>query len=185
MGWIWLRATSFGWLLGLVLMLILVGIGDAAGREALQFPVGLGMGAGVGILQGRALARMGGRGGAWAAASAGGLAAPFLAWDLTGPGMLQLPYELPLLVVCGGLLIGALQFPLLRPLYARAGIWVLACPIGWALAGATVPLADRLPRIPGLVGALLFLSVIGLGGVLLGVVGGTTLAHLEGGEGGH
>jgi hypothetical protein len=42
--------------LGFVLILVLIAISSVVGLGDTQFPVGLGMGAGVGCLQGRALA---------------------------------------------------------------------------------------------------------------------------------
>ena len=57
----------------------------------------------------------------------------------------------------------------LRRTLARATPWLLASPVGWVLAGSTVWLADQLPRIPGVVGALMFVAVVLGGGALLGV----------------
>jgi hypothetical protein len=48
--------------------------------------------------------------------------------------------------------------------------------VGWTLAASTAAFNERfLPRIPGLIGALLYVGVILMGGVALGAVGGVTL----------
>jgi len=52
---VWLRATWLGWLLGVPLVVVLALLGEAVGPCGIQVLVGLGMGTGVGLLQGRAL----------------------------------------------------------------------------------------------------------------------------------
>ena len=51
---IWLRATFLGWVIGFFLVIGLVLIWDAIGVGSSQFMIGVGMGAGVGFMQGRA-----------------------------------------------------------------------------------------------------------------------------------
>jgi hypothetical protein len=57
--------------------------------------------------------------------------------------------------------------------------WVRATTVGWSLAGSMVVVNDQfIPRIPGLVGAVLYVAVILLGGILLGAAGGATLQRI-------
>lgn len=187
----WIRATALGWIVGFALVLGLLGLVSGLGLGDTQFALGLGMGAGMGLLQMRVLPREGGSLGpvadpgrrpsrrSWLVASAVGLTVPFLAWDVINALTDRIPYSLPTLIVAGGLLTGVLQWRLLRGNGRDAGRWIVAATLGWCISGAAVLFNDRfLPRIPGLTGALLYVGVLLLGGVLMGVVGGPVLAHI-------
>ena len=52
----WVKATTLGWLLGLVIMFALIALWSPFGDGA-EFMVGIGIGAGVGLMQSRVLAR--------------------------------------------------------------------------------------------------------------------------------
>lgn len=178
-----MRATFFGWALGFVMILVLIGILGLAGLGDAQFPVGLGMGAGVGLLQARLIARHVGRR-RWAAASAAGMALPFIASDLAGAMAVPLRHSLPVAVVSGGFVAGVMQWRLLAKRSGAAAWWIPASVMGRALAASTVAFNERfLPKIPGLVGALLYVAVILAGGILLGAATGPALRRiLETGE---
>ena len=176
----WTRATFAGWALGFVLMLLIIAVSGAVGLGATQSPVGLGMGLGVGALQGRLIAARGISRGAWLRATALGIVMPFVVYDVANLVAADVGFRLPALVVLGGLTAGVLQYRLVRR-HARAAWWIAASTAGWTLAGATVVINDRyLPRIPGIVGALLFIAVILAGGVALGLVGGLALDRILG-----
>ncbi|MGH7554557.1 MAG: hypothetical protein ACREMQ_16245 [Longimicrobiales bacterium] len=175
----WVRATFAGWALGFVLMLVMIGVSGVVGLGDRQFPIGLGMGAGVGFLQGRLIAQQVRGRRAWLIASSIGMAAPFLAFDLAGVVGIELVFSLPIAVMVGGLVVGILQWPILRKLSAASVSWIGASTVGWSLAGSMALLNDRfLPKIPGLVGALLYVAVVLVGGILLGAVGGLTLQRI-------
>jgi hypothetical protein len=89
-------------------------------------------GAVVGALQWRVLRRQIDLS-AWSIlASSGGLLAGFiLGWSLGGP-----PFDFLLAFVMVGLLNGIVQWRALRPLVDRAGWWVLASSLGFAVGGA-------------------------------------------------
>ncbi len=170
----WVRATSWGWLLGLVLMLGLVGVWDLVGGNA-QFMIGVGMGLGVGFAQARALGDSIQTSRSWILATVGGIAAPFLLNDLGSAVGAALPYSLPVYVVVGGLLAGWLQGRVLQRRCSSARGWVAASTLGWGVPAGAIALSDALPT-PG-TGSLVFLLVAFLfGGVLLGMITGR---HLE------
>ena len=165
----WIVGTFAGWTVGFVLsILFIVGVESLGVRET-QFPLALGMGVAVGYEQSRMLAPVLRNRWRWFWATALGLTAPFIVMDVVRAFELPLPYSLPVLVAVGGLSVSVLQWRLLRRTLARATPWLLASPVGWVLAGSTVWLADQLPRIPGVVGALMFVAVVLGGGALLGV----------------
>jgi hypothetical protein len=47
---------------------------------------------------------------------------------------------------------------------------IVACAIGWPLGASTVFVSQQLPRSLGIIGALLYVLIVLLGGVLLGAV---------------
>jgi hypothetical protein len=178
---IWLRATWYGWLLGVPLIVVLALVGEALGIGGSQVLVGLGMGTGIGLLQGRAIRPLLPRPAAWRASCIVGLALPFLVTDLAPAVGRELPYSLPLAVALGGLLIGVWQAFLLRPHVQAPGWWILANGVGWTLAAGMALLADSWVRgqaIRGVPGALLYLGLVAGGGLILGLVTGVVLPRL-------
>lgn len=164
--------TFYGWSLGFALILLFIALFGLIGLGDSQFPVGLGMGVGVGLLQRRVIAERTGRGAGWLGASALGLAAPFLARDGARVLAITLPYALAGSIVVGGLVVGLLQWRVLRLSAGRGVRWIAASVVGWALGGSTVVLNEKLPRTPGIVGALIYIGVILTGGILLGATTG-------------
>lgn len=177
----WVRATWAGWLLGIPCIIALALAGEAVGIGGAQALVGLGMGVGVGVMQGREMREVTGRAAPWAWSCALGLALPFLAYDIARVSGWEPRYSLYACVAAGGLVTGAWQALILRPHVRRPGAWVAASSAGWTLAAGAAALADIvrvLPPVRGLAGALLYLGVTVLGGLVLGVVTGFALDRL-------
>ena len=180
--WRWVFATSWGWLLGFAFMMIGAIAADLLlGAERAQFHIGLSMGAGIGYAQVRVTTRLLRIGNTWGWACVVGMAAPFVASDIlraTWPGLSYL-YSLWLSAACGGLLVGLLQRPMLRPHVPSAYWWIPASMAGWMLAAATPFLYGTFPGLGAGVGAALInVAAIPLGGVMLGIVTGGTLVRL-------
>lgn len=175
----WIKLTFWGWTLGFGFVLAFVALAGVLGLGDTQFPVGLGMGLGVGWLQAMAVEPILGGRRAWIAASALGVALPFVVFDIARLLGSEVPLSLVLNGVLGGALAGALQARLLAPHVRGAWRWIPVSVGGWSLAASTVLLNERfLPRIPGLAGAGLYVAVVLLGGLALGVVGGVALDRL-------
>lgn len=172
----WVLATSAGWLLGFVFIMLGAILADLMGVEDAQFFVGIGMGTGIGYGQLRWVGPRIGATNRWVGASAIGMGAPFVISDIVHAVWSEFSFSLPLTVALGGLLIGLLQERLLRPHSRRAEWWVPACIAGWTLAAATVALGGVFP--PGGWHALFSLGAILLGGVVLAVVTGGALVWL-------
>ncbi|MBP6703064.1 MAG: hypothetical protein KBH14_18570 [Vicinamibacteria bacterium] len=169
----WVRITFLGWLLGIVLVVALALTGEMAGVHGSQIAVGLGMGLGVGVAQERALRPLLGPSQSWRWVSTFGLALPFLLVDIARLLGFQPPYSLYGAVAVAGVSAGIGQAALLRGRPVSAPLWVLASAIGWSAAAALVAAADTLTRestLRGLPGALLYLGIVGAGGVVLGLV---------------
>ena len=115
----WVRATFLGWLLGFVVVIVLALAWDMIGGGA-QFMVGVGMGAGVGYMQSRVVGEWADSPRRWLWASIIGMGAPFVLWDLSVLVGFEFVFSLPLSVLMGGLLVGILQWSLLRPHSDRA-----------------------------------------------------------------
>lgn len=183
----WLRATSLGWLLGIPAVVVLALLGEALRIGGSQVLVGMGMGAGVGILQARALRGLLASRAPWIATTIGGLAAPFLLSDVSRLASWNLPYSLPVAVAAGGTLVGLLQWRVLRGTLARAAWWIPASAAGWSLAGVTSSLADSVVRgraIRGVPGALAYLAIAASGGLVLGAVTGLATTRMAASAGG-
>lgn len=177
----WVRGTFFGWIVGLVVIIVAGISGDLIGKGEIdsQFIIGLGMGAGVGYVQGRVLKRWLGAARDWAWMSVIGIGLPFLVFDFVGAIWNGLPevLRLELEVAISGLLVGALQRRVLSPHSSKANWWVPACVAGWTLAAATAASGSLLDiTFPS---RLLNLATILLGGVVLGLVTGGVLVWIR------
>lgn len=179
----WVRATWGGWLLGVPFIVVFALAGELVGIGGAQWLVGAGMGAGLGLMQARALRGVIQRPSAWFWSCVGGLTAPFLAIDLAN--LAGHPFSWPVYpaVVAAGLVVGGWQARILRQRFEGSWIWVAASVAGWTLAGGAVALADLLPlgrSLRGLPGAFAFLGTVAVGGLLLGLVTGIALARITG-----
>ena len=176
----WIRATWFGWLLGIPIIIVLALIGEAVHIGGSQFLVGAGMGAGIGLIQALVIRRILHKSVLWICSSIVGLGAPFVLTDLSKFVGWNLPYSLPLAIVLGGLIVGIWQALILRSRLRQTGWWIVASALGWALAGGTSAMADspRAHAIRGIWGAVVYLGIIAAGGLILGLVTGLCLAWL-------
>jgi len=165
----WLLATAGGWLLGFVLVLILAEIWSVTGGEA-QFPVGIGMGAGVGYLQARTIDAIIDSPRQWLSSSIVGMAIPFAAWDVTTWIGVGTPYALQVATLFGAVIVGILQALLLRQRGKRAIWWIPACIVGWGVPAGLAALQT--------VGLLPVVGII-CGGLILGAVTGIALVWIS------
>lgn len=177
----WVRITFLGWLLGIVLVIALALTGEMVGVHGSQIAVGLGMGLGVGIAQERALRPLLGPSQSWRWVSTLGLALPFLIVDVARLMGLPLPYSLYAAISLAGVCVGVGQAALLRGQPVSAPLWILASAVGWSAAALMAATADTLTRestLRGLPGALLYLAIVGGGGVMLGIITSLPLRSL-------
>ena len=167
----WLRANLVGWILGIVLVVLLALVGDVVGVSGVQFLVGLGMGLGVGAAQARVLKAVLGESSSWRRASTIGLALPFLIADAANAAGV-FPYSPYATIAAAGLSVGLFQARLLSPRTHASLPWVVANLSGWAAAGFMAFVADTVVRsagFRGISGALLYLTLVASGGIVLGL----------------
>lgn len=178
----WTRLTFFGWLLGIVLILLLSSLFDVIGLDDFQFFIGIGMGGGVGVFQFRYFRNSVGPGVMWLWYSLIGVAFPFLLNDLIfklgevpGTG-----YYLPISVVTGSIFVSILQFSILKNHFGRGSLWIIGGVISWTLAMGTVLSMDYLKEIitNRWAGFFINLSLILGGGVVLGISSGLFLRKI-------
>ena len=176
----WIRATWFGWLLGIPIITVLALIGEAVHIGGAQVLVGVGMGTGIGLMQARVIRRILHKSTLWIWSCIVGLGTPFLSTDISKVVGWNLPYSLPAAKGLGGLIIGIWQALILRSRLRQTGWWIVASALGWALAGGTSAMADspRAHAIRGIWGAVVYLGIIAAGGLILGLVTGLCLAWL-------
>ena len=177
----WVRATWVGWLLGIPLIIVLALIGEAIGIGGAQFLVGAGMGIGVGLRQGRVMRSMINKSAPWIWSCVVGLAFPFLLIDVSKIFGFDLPYSLQYSIAFGGLIAGLWQALLLRSRFHQTWSWVAMSALGWTLAAGTAAMADyisKLRLLHGIWGALAFLGIVAVGGLVLGLVTVVSLAWM-------
>lgn len=174
----WTKATFFGWFLGIILILVLSSSFDAVGIEGFQFFLGLGVGTGVGFMQGRVLRTMGFVNKHWLLTSIVGMGLPFIIFDLLNiyGGLSLDSYYIPVCVAAGSVMVSVLQFIYLKRFSPKAARWIFSCTVGWILAGVMVFAINYTWGIKQpMVGFFVNLSLILGGGVVLGLTTGPFL----------
>jgi len=178
-GFLWLIAkrAHFGWGFWLLWVLasavgLLAGsfvgfLGGYGVEEILPNYGGAGMvtgvGAGVGILQWLVLRPRVSRSGWWVLASILGLAvAGFVSTAVALAGAYEIPLGFAVFGFVGGAMAGLMQWFVLRRQVSRAGWWVLASTVSWAVVGLV---AEGMIRRLLTFGVGLAGGVVGLGGV--------------------
>jgi len=164
--WRWTIATLAGWVLGLI---VAIGLSYAiiavTGGEESNLIVGLCMGAVLGLVQMLAVRSTLPLGWRWVWGGAVGMGIAFIAATLLAMTMPALADAsdawLVLVAVIGAAISGALQAPALREHTPKAGMWVLASIVSWAVAWGITAVLPELGLL--------------LGGALLGLVGGGLL----------
>jgi hypothetical protein len=178
----WVRATWFGWLLGIPVIIVLALLGEAVGIGGAQVLVGAGMGTSIGLMQSRVIRSMLPKAGAWICSCVVGLGVPFLVTDIAKVAGRNVGYSLFVCVAAGGLISGGWQALILRTRFRKTRWWVLASALGWMLAAGTSAAAEPISRLRafrGLLGAFVYLGVVAAGGLILGLVTGVCLAWMH------
>jgi len=173
----WVRATWTGWALGVPFIIALALAGEAAGIGGAQALVGVGMGTGIRLMQGRAIRGVLHRSASWFWSCVAGLGVPFLAADIAKAAGWDFTYSLYVSVALGGFIVGIWQAFILRSRFHNAGGWVLASALGWTLAAGAAAVADALP-LRRLWGAVAYLATVAVGGLILSSVTGISLVRL-------
>lgn len=177
----WVRATWAGWLLGIPFIIILALIGEVVGIGGSQFLVGAGMGTGTGLLQSRVIRGLTNNALPWFWSSAVGLGIPFLVADISNVAGWGIEYSLSMFVAFGGVIAGAWQALILRSHFRKAWLWVVASVLGWTLAALGAHLSQHISRsnsLRGIMGALIYLSIVAAGGLILGSITGVCLVWM-------
>lgn len=176
----WTLFSFWGWFIGFVIMLALAASLDKFGYDGFQVIVGLGMGLGVGLMQGRLLSGYATAKRHWWWVTMVGMGLTFLMWDIVGfskDGQL-IDGSLELTTLVGGFVVGAAQMILLKGNLNKAVVWIPASTVGWGLAGYLASMIELLPKSPPLLGFFLAIGVILGGGIVLGLVTGIVLNAL-------
>ncbi len=168
----WLKATFYGWLLGVAFIILLSSILDGIGIEHMQFYLGVGMSAGVSLTQWWWFRKTLPLTVKWIWYALLGMGIPIVILDFLPEGWLSHP--LAYSIATGALCAGLLQSGLLKPLFKNAWWWVVANFAGWCLAVLTVFTMDYTKNldIPNLLIALINLLLILAGGIVLGLFTG-------------
>lgn len=177
----WTRVTFYGWLLGVILILLLSSLLDAAGIEHVQFYLGVGMSAGVAFTQWLLLKKHQAIGTSWILYAVTGMGIPFIILDILPDDAIA--YKIPLSIALGSLGVGLLQFTMLKTYSPKAHLWIPGCVIGWLLAVGTVFIVDYTKQLSPVISSNLVLALLNLflilaGGIVLGLITGFTLRRV-------
>jgi len=177
----WTKFTFLGWVTGVVLILLLSAALHALGTEHKQFYLGFGMGAGVGWLQWLSLKKYRPVSKNWIWFSAAGMGIPFIFFDLLPTGTVA--HEISWSIVTGSLLMGLMQYSMLRKHSHKAYLWLPGNLLAWILAVITVFTIDFTMHLQYVMKMNLLLAGINLllildGGIVLGLISGLTLRKI-------
>ncbi|MBK9250161.1 MAG: hypothetical protein IPM69_19140 [Ignavibacteria bacterium] len=177
----WTRATFWGWLLGVVFILMLSSFLDSIGIENMQFYLGIGMGAGVGFTQWLTLRRWIRVRLHWIWYSIIGMGIPFIIMDLLVPKSVS--YKIQFSMAFGALTVGWLQSNLLNAQKKHASVWMVGSLLGWTAAALTVQAIDYTMKLKPTITSNLLLAAINLslilaGGIVLGLITGKALKKI-------
>jgi hypothetical protein len=178
----WIKTTFYGWSMGVILLIVVSSILDSFQIENVQFYIGVCMGAGVGFAQWKKLRIYFGISSKWFWTSIVGMGLPFLILDLLMSRTSE--YKLPTGILLGGLTTGFLQLHVLKCYFKKPNSWVLGCFVGWLFAGLVVLTVNMTMKLKpegvfNLLLALLNLTLILLGGVILGIITSVTIKRIN------
>ncbi len=179
----WTKATFWGWLLGVVFILMISSFLDSIGIEGMQFYLGVGMGAGVGFAQWLSLKKYIQLNTNWIWFSILGMGVPFIIIDFI-PNE-TIPHKLPFSIPLGAITAGFLQYLLLKNHLQKANLWIIGSFIGWSLGVATVFIIDYTNHLKSIISLNLVIALVNLllilaGGIILGVISGNTMKKILG-----
>ena len=172
----WAFASGLGGAVGFALAdAVLDTFSEALYRAMAEIVIFGLFGAAMGTLQWLVLRRHFSQAGWWVAVSAVG-------GTLVGIGAASYGsrVKVNLVIVYGlvGVILGALQWLVLRRRISRSGWWMVASPLGWALAVLAVQSLDRLGLMRGLSETIGLILAFGLAGTVVGIVTGGLLVWL-------
>ena len=173
----WALASGLGSAVGFALADAVLNTFSEALYKAMAEIVIFGLlGAAMGTLQWLVLRRHFSQAGWWVAASAvGGTLV-----GIIGAASYGSKVKVNLVIVYGlvGIILGALQWLVLRRRISRSGWWMVASLLGWALAVLAVQSLDRLGLMRGLSETIGLILGSGLAGTVVGIVTGGLLVWL-------
>ena len=177
----WTKATLWGWVIGIALILIISSFLDSIRIEHTQFYLGIGMGTGVGLVQWFLLRKFIPVSINWLLFSIIGMAIPFIIFDLIPNETItqKLPFSIPI----GALLVGFLQYTILKKHSLKAILWIIGSLLGWVLGVLTVFTIDYTNNLKSVITSNLALAALNLllmlaGGIVLGIISGNTMKKI-------
>lgn len=171
----WTITCFWGWLLGVVLILLLSSVLDAVGIEHFQFYVGTGMSAGLGFAQWLLLRKYKSIGLSWILISITGMTIPFLLMDFFAAESVS--NKLSFGVIFGAALTGLIQYLYLKKYAEKAKSWIWFSFLAWisaliATAAIEYTMKWRPAGVSNLFLAIINLILILSGGILYGLISG-------------
>lgn len=167
--WVW--HSTLGWWLGVLFIGLLSSLFEAVGLNEFQFFLGLGIGGGVGLMQGRLWRSVPGLFRSWLFSTSLGMGVGFLAFDLLF--LVAAPSSPSLLpkALAGALVAALLQQRVFYRYQLRVKYWWLGSFLAWAAGLLTVLSMDYLKgmSVDNLIMFAVNLALILAGGTVLGL----------------
>ena len=172
----WASASGLGGALGFALADAVLNLfSEALYRAMAEIVIFALLGTSMGTLQWLVLRRHFFQAGWWVAASSVGGTLIGIIGVFYGS---ELQVNMVLAYGLVGIILGALQWLVLRRRISRSGWWMVASLLGWALAVSVVQSLDRLGLLSGLSETVGFILGFGLVGTVVGIVTGGLLVWL-------
>lgn len=179
----WTLGTFGGWALGFAFLVGLASAWSFVADSEVQFVMGLGMGCGVGLIQGLMIQRYLGVGWQWFIATVVGMGVMAGLSDVISSFFTGLDFALIAGIPAGALLTGVLQRRILTRFSSKAGWWIVISLAGWLLAEFWALGGMSLGEHATGNGPLRFVLMVGAiltGGVVLGATTGFGLIRILG-----
>ncbi len=180
--WVWF--TALGWLTGFACTMLIIFLFEAL-HIGNQSMIGIGMGAGVGLIQALLLKRYQLSGKHWFWSTFIGMSVPYLLYDLVSLFISMRPETiLPIATALGGLLAGTLQYyTVLKPHPGSSRYWILLTAVGWLLAHGFLLFLfanEKLKQleVPVILILVFAISCILSGGPILGLITGKSMVKV-------
>ncbi len=177
---LWVFATTAGWIAGLFVLIAFVAIAERIGLSGFS-GVGLGISLCSGIAQWLVARSWFAATSQWIWATAFGVAAPFVFVDLLETFGVRVPEGELIIAVCvasGGLLTGVWQSQLLKSRTPAPRRWIILSFAAWTLAALTTLGIMKGGHPETAIEMVRNLGAIPIGGLVLGLVSGRSLAML-------
>ncbi|HRI30739.1 MAG TPA: hypothetical protein PLI74_03800 [Candidatus Kapabacteria bacterium] len=178
----WILDSFWGWLLGIILILVLSSLLDSIGIENVQFYVGMGVITGISLAQYRHIRNYFHQNISWIVWSIFSFSIPFILLDgIKYYGLYSFSQNSLVFCVCmGTLMLSINQYFLLRKTISHPLSWLVFSIVGWSFAGLATFALEYIPLLikNNWIVFSINLALILSGGILIGISTGMAVQKI-------